>query len=68
MRVVQQIEFVSEDPAFHGTMTMTWEVTEVDGGTRIDIIADDVPDGIAADDHTAGLASSLVNLAKYFEG
>jgi hypothetical protein len=26
VRVVQQIEFVSEDPALHGTMTMTWEV------------------------------------------
>jgi uncharacterized protein YndB with AHSA1/START domain len=25
VRVVQQIEFVSEDPAFHGTMTMTWD-------------------------------------------
>jgi len=27
VRVVQQIEFVSQDPALHGTMTMTWEAT-----------------------------------------
>jgi Activator of Hsp90 ATPase homolog 1-like protein len=49
-------------------MTMTWEVTEVGGGTRVDIIADNVPDGIDADDHAAGLASSLANLARYLEG
>lgn len=31
-------------------------------------IADNVPDGIAAKDHAAGLASSLMNLAEYVEG
>jgi len=64
-RVVQSVDFVSDDPAYAGTMTMTWEVTAVDGGTRIDIRADDVPDGISADDHAAGLASSLANLAAH---
>jgi hypothetical protein len=49
-------------------MTMTWEVTPVDDGTRVDITADDVPDGNAANDHAAGLASSLMNLAEYLEG
>ena len=67
VRVVQAVDFVSDDPAYAGTMTMTWEVTEVDGGTRVDITADNVPDGIAADDHAAGLASSLANLADYLE-
>lgn len=68
VRVVQAVDFVSDDPTYAGTMTMTWEVTEVDEGTRVDIVADNVPDGIAADDHAAGLASSLLNLAKYLEG
>src|SRR5437868_7898555 len=40
VRVVQAVDFVSGDPAYAGTMTMTWEVAEVDGGTRVDIIAD----------------------------
>ena len=66
-RVVQSVDFVSDDPAYAGTMTMTWEVTAVDGGTRVDIRADDVPDGISADDHAAGLASSLANLAAHLE-
>ncbi len=68
VRVVQAVDFVSDDPAYAGTMTMTWEVTAVDGGTRVDIIADNVPDGIARDDHAAGLASSLVNLAEHLKG
>lgn len=67
-RVVQAVDFVSDDPAYAGTMTMTWEVTAVDTGTRVEIRADDVPDGISAEDHAAGLASSLANLAAYLEG
>ena len=66
-RVIQAVDFVSDDPAYAGTMTMTWEVTAVDAGTRVDIVAEDVPDGISADDHAAGLASSLSNLAAYVE-
>jgi uncharacterized protein YndB with AHSA1/START domain len=67
VRVVQAVDFVSDDPAFAGTMTMTWAVEAVDGGTRVEIIADDVPDGISAEDHAAGLASSLENLAAFVE-
>ena len=67
-RVVQAVDFVSDDPAFHGTMTMTWQVTAVDNGTRVEVRADDVPTGISAEDHAAGLRSSLANLAAYLDG
>jgi uncharacterized protein YndB with AHSA1/START domain len=67
VRVVQAVDFVSDDPAFGGTMIMTWGVTAVEGGTRVDITADDVPDGISAEDHATGLASSLANLAALVE-
>jgi len=66
-RVVQAVDFVSDDPAYAGTMTMTWEVAAVEGGTRVDIVAEDVPDGVSAEDHAAGLSSSLANLADYVE-
>lgn len=66
-RVVQAVDFVSDDPAFAGTMLMTWAVHAVDDGTRVEFIADDVPTGISADDHAAGMASSLENLAQYLE-
>ncbi len=68
VRVAQAVDFISDDPAFAGTMTMTWEVAAVDAGTRIEIRAYDVPAGISAEDHAAGLASSLANLAAYLEG
>jgi uncharacterized protein YndB with AHSA1/START domain len=66
-RVVHEVDFVSDQADLAGTMTMTWEVTAVDAGTRVDIVADDVPDGISADDHAAGMASSLANLAAVLE-
>ena len=67
VRVVQAVDFVSEDPAYAGTMTMTWGITAVDTGTHVEIRADHVPVGISAEDHAAGLASSLANLAAYLE-
>lgn len=67
VRVVQAVDFVSDDPANAGTMTMTWELTPIDTGTRVDIRADGVPASISAEDHAAGLASSLANLASFLE-
>lgn len=64
-RVVQAVQFESDDSAFEGTMTMTWSLEPVDSGTRVEIRAEDVPPGISAEDHAAGLASSLRNLAAY---
>lgn len=66
-RVVQAVEFVSDTPKFAGTMTMTWAVKAENGGTRVEIIAENVPQGISAEDHAAGLASSLDNLARFVE-
>ena len=66
-RVVWRIEFASDDAAFAGTMTMTWALTEVEGGTEVSVRADDVPPGISASDHEAGIASSLSNLAVHVE-
>ena len=66
-RVVQAVDFESDDSAFAGTMTMTWSVSAAEEGTLVTFRADDVPPGISADDHAAGLASSLANLAAYVE-
>ena len=46
VRVVQAVDFVSDDPTHAGTMTMASDVTALDAGTRVDIRADDVPAGI----------------------
>ena len=67
VRVVQEVDFQSDDDSFAGTMTMRWELSHAEGGTLVEIVADDVPDGISAEDHAAGLASSLSNLARHVE-
>jgi len=67
-RIVVAAEFVADDPALAGTMTMTWSVAPAEGGTLVEIRADDVPDGISAADHATGLASSLEQLAEYLAG
>ena len=64
-RIIQEVDFVSDDSAFAGTMIMTWQVTPVDGSTRVDFIASNVPDGISAEDHAVGLSASLANLADF---
>lgn len=66
-RVVQEVDFVSNQPGYAGTMIMTWATTSVTSGTNVEIRADDVPDGISAEDHAVGMTSSLANLAKYLE-
>lgn len=48
-------------------MTMTWQIARHEVGTRVDFIADDVPEGISPEDHGEGMEASLTNLARYLE-
>lgn len=64
-RLVEQADFVADDPDLAGTMTMTWWLEPVDGGTLVTITATDVPDGISSEDHATAFASTLDNLGTY---
>ncbi len=66
-RVVQHAVFESEDPAFAGTMTMTWLLAAAGDGTEVTVTATGVPPGIGQADHETGIASSLANLASFVE-
>ncbi|MBB6670369.1 SRPBCC family protein [Cohnella nanjingensis] len=66
-RIVQFVEFESDDPAFAGGMTMTWALAAVPGGTQVTIVCQNVPEGIRKEDHDEGLRSSLENLAAFVE-
>jgi uncharacterized protein YndB with AHSA1/START domain len=66
-RVVQVVEFESDDPAFSGEMKMTWNVAAVPGGTEVTITAENVPTGTRSEDHEAGMMSTLSNLASFVE-
>ncbi len=63
--VIEEIDFVSDDPQFSGTMTITTTLVPVSGGTEVTIACTNVPPGIGQADHIAGLTSSLNNLAAY---
>ena len=67
-RVVQAVDFVSDDPRFAGTMTMSWLLTPLGTETEVKIIAENVPEGISRAHHNEGLTSSLENLAKFVSG
>ena len=64
-RVVYSVHFVSDDPVYDGAMTMRWEVSDADGGTLVEITADNVPDAVSAHDHAEGMNSSLKKLSEY---
>jgi len=66
-RVVELIKFQSDDPAFAGEMVVTTSLRVVNGGTEVTIRCDNVPEGIRPEDHDAGMASTLENLAAYIE-
>jgi uncharacterized protein YndB with AHSA1/START domain len=66
-RIVQLVEFESDDPIFSEEMTMTWTLTAVPEGTAVTIVCENVPEGIQKEDHDIGLRSSLENLAAFTE-
>lgn len=67
-RMVEVVTFESDDPAFACEMTITTTLTPIPGGTDVQIVCENVPSGISAADHEAGLTSTLQNLATYTEG
>jgi uncharacterized protein YndB with AHSA1/START domain len=64
-RIVQAVDFASDDPAYGGTMTMTWSFADAPCGTEVAIEVADAPPGVSDADHEAGIRSSLDNLARY---
>lgn len=67
VRVVQIVEFESDDPAFKQAMTITTSLTAAPGGTEVTVRCENVPEGISESDHVEGIASTLQNLAAYVE-
>ncbi|SMH51448.1 SRPBCC domain-containing protein [Maritimibacter sp. HL-12] len=65
--VLSESDFTTDDPDFEGTMHTGWHFSPVPGGTRVEVVAENVPPGISKQDHEAGFAASLANLARYAE-
>lgn len=67
-RIVQTVEFESDDPSLAGVMTMTWGFDREGSGTRVSVVAEDVPPAIRKEDHDVGLRGSLDNLKRFVKG
>lgn len=67
-RIEQAVKFNTDDVAFSGEMRITWTLDSVPNGTFVKVRCENVPRGIRVEDHQAGLASTLNNLAAFVEG
>lgn len=66
-RIVEIVEFESEDPAFAGEMTITWTLADVGAGTEVSVLCEDIPAGVRPEDNETGSRSSLQKLAAFIE-
>lgn len=66
-QVVEVMEFETTDPAMRGAMTVTFTLTDADGGTDVRAVHDNLPPGIAPADNETGWRMALDNLAALVE-
>jgi uncharacterized protein YndB with AHSA1/START domain len=64
-RVVELVEFETEDPALRGEMTIT--LADAAGGTEVDAVHDGLPPGVPIADNAAGWREALAKLAANVE-
>jgi uncharacterized protein YndB with AHSA1/START domain len=67
-KIVQVFEFESDQPEFAGEMTITWSFADVDDGTEVTVLMENIPEGIRLEDNELGSRQSLQKLAAYVEG
>jgi uncharacterized protein YndB with AHSA1/START domain len=65
--VVESVEFEADDPAMRGEMTITIVLADVEGGTEITAVHDQVPPGVPPADNELGWRLSLAKLAALVE-
>jgi len=66
-QVVEVMEFETADDAMRGEMTVTFTLTEADGGTDVLAVHDNLPPGLSPGDNEIGWRISLEKLARLVE-
>lgn len=66
-KVVEELEFETEDSGFGGTMTMTTTLAPAGTGTQILVVHEGVPDGVSPADNETGTLMALGRLAALVE-
>jgi uncharacterized protein YndB with AHSA1/START domain len=65
--IVEVIEFESQQAEFAGEMRITVQLADVEGGTEVTYLCEDIPPGVRPEDNEAGCRSSLQKLAALLE-
>jgi uncharacterized protein YndB with AHSA1/START domain len=66
-QVVEVVEFETDKPEMHGEMTITYTLSDADGGTDIFAVHDGLPPGVRPEDNELGWRQSLDKLAALVE-
>ena len=66
-RVVEAMEFETDDPALRGVMTMTTTLIDAGEGTDVVISHDGIPTGVDPADNETGTRMALAALAAFVE-
>jgi uncharacterized protein YndB with AHSA1/START domain len=66
-KIVQVIEFETQDPGFAGEMRVTTTLSDADGGTEVTVSTEDLLTGVRPEDNETGGRMALENLAALLE-
>jgi hypothetical protein len=66
-KIVWVVEFESQDPRFAGEMRISFGLADVEGGTEVVVLCEEIPKGVRPEDNERGCRSSLENLAALLE-
>ncbi len=66
-KIIESVQFDSEDAAFSGEMIMEIKLEQIEMGTRVTFVFNNIPKGIDLKDNEAGTLSTLEKLAEYLE-
>jgi uncharacterized protein YndB with AHSA1/START domain len=66
-KIVEVVEFESPDLTFAGEMRITTTLTDIEEGTAITVLCEDIPAGIRAEDNKSGTEQALHKLAALIE-
>lgn len=66
-RIVEIVQIETGDPRYNGVMRLTTMLEPLKDGTKVTLIAEDVPPDASENDHRAGMEMTLRNLANFVE-
>ena len=65
-KIVEAINFETEDPGIQGEMTVITSLRDADGGTEVTMRFENMPPGVRPEDNELGTRQSLKKLAALF--